>query len=132
MPFVSQPFRRTVKGRVVYDRPIHLYTEADVARIQKAVLARAAPVWDVVLDVCVSISVRLMEAILALVGLQAFASLAVRWLVQMGNWILEQIERVMGRVEREGAAWQIFQLSLRQANPKQLQQWADTHRTYTV
>lgn len=80
-------------GRVVYDRPVHHFTERDVKRITSHLVENYAgdSVVDYFLNFLVDITIGLMRQILALVGLQDFAAPAVQWLVNIGNWIMAQI-----------------------------------------
>jgi len=80
-------------GRVVYDRPVHHFTDRDLKRIASRLVEnyQEPNVVNWVLELLTNITEGLLSDILALVGLQAWAGPVTRWLVDIGNWIIEHV-----------------------------------------
>ncbi len=94
-------------GRVVYDRPIHYFSEADVVRISRKLVKQEPQLSaiDFVLKLLTDLTKTLMADILALVGLQAVSGPVVDWLVSIGNWIIETIGDVFSYNMRTLMNW---------------------------
>lgn len=83
----------TRTGRVVYDRPLHHFSERDVKRITGKLVQNytGTSVISWVLQLLTDITEGLLSDILALVGMQRFAGPALRWLIDIGNWIISTV-----------------------------------------
>lgn len=81
---------RTKTGRVVYTRKPHFFTVADVTRCLDTVLRDM--VGDAALNrLLESVSTKLLDKILALVGLERFAKIVYTWMLNLVGRLVDQL-----------------------------------------
>lgn len=85
----SRKWARTSRGRVVYDRKLHPFSDRDVERItQRFVDDNQGFMEDVVLPFMVRITRWMLERILALVGAEAAAGVILEWMLEITNKVM--------------------------------------------
>jgi len=109
MPLISQTFKRTARGRVVYERKLHTFTQKDVERItKKFVEDNQGWVEEILLPFFYSITLWMLERILALVALASVARPLLDFLVRCGNLVLEFLGFQLTEREMNGIAYNLF------------------------
>ncbi len=97
----------THKGRVVYDRKPHLFTEKDVARITRLASAGKSPrelarfLWGIDVEI-IKLQVIGDEDILEF--LEEFLALLLGWTKDVANWVWQTVLDWFGYSEQQPAA----------------------------
>jgi len=91
MPSPLHPLKpqHTVRGRVVYDRKPHWFSEADLLRIGKSIFFRSSGEASVLKDILYRVSMYFLRIILDLFGAGVFASVVYLYLTDMVAALLD-------------------------------------------
>lgn len=104
---LRQQYRVTTKGRIVYDRPVHHFSQNDVKRIVRGYFTYVPVFENVVLQACYAITEYMLRIILDLFGAGMFTTLVLNWLVSIANWVLGEIGAYMGEATQRRVANQV-------------------------
>lgn len=109
MPSQLQPSRphQTIRGRVVYDRKLHEFSEADLARISGAIIERT-PDPGLLYMIIEKINLYMLDKILGVFGLNDYKEVVLRFLLELVGQILAKIRSIFGQPVAELVSHQIY------------------------
>ena len=110
MPSEWQKFHRTQRGRVVYDRKIHLWTEKDVSRItRRFVDDNVGWVQEKILPLFYYLTEYMLDAILAALGITpALSKTILDFLIRMADKLISWLVYYWGSGYSNQLAWECF------------------------
>lgn len=101
----------TITGRIVYNRPLHVFRVGDVNRIAKSILEDTVsydewgpfktPLWQMLLDVAWAISAYLLRIILDLIGQGAWTDFVLAWLVRSADWLIGEVAGYLSEADKQ-------------------------------
>lgn len=91
MPSTLPKYHRTQKGKIVYDRPFHAWSEDDLQRVAEKLMNQPERDEPAILGIFYRITQTLLAEILKLVRLEVYAPAILRWLVDRANELLELV-----------------------------------------
>lgn len=87
---------RTTVGRVVYDRPLHQFSLADVERIMRALFVQTHGELGLLEEVLYTASIYFLRIILDLFGVGVFAPVVYYWVTNVVKDVLLKLEELLG------------------------------------
>ena len=98
---------RTVAGRVVYNRPIHFFTERDLGRIAGAVIAATPTDRGLLYELLKKINLFMLDRILGLVGLSEWKEIVLDFILDLVGRTLSNVRNLFGHSVSGAMAAQI-------------------------
>lgn len=109
MPSQLQPSRphQTVRGRVVYNRKLHEFSEEDLARISGKLIERT-PDPGLLYRIIEKINLYMLDKILGVFGLNDYKEVVLRFLLELVGQILAKIRSIFGKEVAELVSHQVY------------------------